>query len=147
MCRGCLSLLHRWTPGCSNETCWQVCTRNSPETIWLFFCMSSTREMFFIGIFMIILMEVFLDSIVVTAPVLVFFITFEGKLYVVGIINCSIGCSHSRTRYFPVNHKSTCGFHQLPHCSLNNWITQGVPRVRGRQSSWSCRNFHFGRLA
>ena len=45
--------------------------------IWLFFCTSSTRDTSFIGICLIGLVEVFLDTVVVAAPVPVFFITAE----------------------------------------------------------------------
>ena len=72
--------------------------------IWLFFCMSSTRDTFFLDISLIFLLE--------------------------GIINCSLGCSHPGTWHTLLVHQSARGFHQLLHDSFHDWINQGIAWIR-----------------
>ena len=110
-------------------------------SIWLFFCMSSTRKVFFIDIILIFLVKNFCWSSISS-----FLFYFKGILYSAGIVNCSIGLNHSGTWQIPVGHEPNSGFHQLPHSFFNNWIAQGAIWVPGWHSTGSCWDLHFGCL-
>ena len=115
--------------------------------IWLFFCMSSTRDTSLIGNFLFVSGGALSQLRCLSRSSSRYRCHFREELYSAGVINRSTWCSQPGTWRISVGRNWTSGFYELPLGPFNYWVAQGVARVRDRYSSRSCGDLYFRCLA